>query len=70
MGTIVTNNTIYGTSSSNVYAGQAIEIWNAGASTFPTRDLVVANNLLVMTTGQDVSGSCSIPMPTNVVDYT
>ena len=63
------NNTIYETSSSSRFAGQAIDIWNNGDGDFPTRGLVVLNNLLVQSSGEGVYGSCSSSMPSNLVDY-
>lgn len=68
-GTIVTNNTINHSYSSNVYAGQPIVVWNTGSSDFPSRNVVVVNNVLANSTGEAVYGSCSAGMPSNVVDY-
>jgi parallel beta helix pectate lyase-like protein/uncharacterized protein DUF1565 len=68
-GTIVTNNTVFGTTSSSPYAGQAIVIWNDADTGFATRDVAVVNNLLVQSSGEAVYGSCSTPMPTNLVDH-
>lgn len=69
VGTIVTNNTIYRTDSPNQYAGQPIIVWNKGSSDFPSRDVVIVNNLLTYGSGEAVYGSCGVDMETNFVDH-
>jgi len=68
-GTIVVNNTINHAYSSNPYAANGIEIWNAGSDNYPTQNLVVENNIVANCLQFAASGSASVDMPSNVVDY-
>jgi hypothetical protein len=67
-GIYIVNNTIYHTTSTDPYMGQAITIWNDSNDGDETKNLKVYNNLLV-NNKVGVSGSGWVSMPSNFVDY-
>ena len=68
-GTIVTSNTIYNAYQSGfgTDAGDGIVLFNDGASNYPSRDVMIVDNLITNAYAFAVYGSCSSSMTSNRV---
>jgi hypothetical protein len=67
-GVILTNNTVYHSTSTNAYMGQSVTLWNEGSDGFETKNVKVVNNIFA-NSKVGVYGSGWGSMPSNIIDY-